>query len=191
MSVLVEITKEKIVELEKRLKDVPDDSLFKYEKEGLEDALKSYKNRLFVLESDALKQAKADMTIIMQHQKQIDDKYDCRTVKFMFWLADKLDRIGLNSLAKSARNYTVKEINAPVCSITGGPKPELPPMPQHMTSVQREIEEHRRKERAELLKYREIWNNYAEYKPTRWEMFKYRLSLIRRAFSRDLIKGIN
>ena len=188
MSYVIEHTKEKIKQIEEMMKDPEtSDTYREYAKVNLE----RYRNQLSIWENSNLDQIAADMKVILQHTSAVEDKYNCRSVKFMFWLADKLDKVGLNSLASKARNYTVHEIHAPVCSIVSSQRPELPPMPEHMTSIQRESEEFRRKEMAELKKYRDIWSNYADYQPTRWEMFKYRLSLIRRAFSRDLIKGIN
>lgn len=187
MSFMIEQTKEKIKQIEDTLAGEVSDTYRQDAKINLE----RYRKRLLILEQGDLEKIAADMKIILQHTHAVEDKYNCRSVKFMFWLADKLDRVGLNRLAKWARDYTVHEIHAPVCSIVSSPRPELPPMPEHMTSIQRESEELRRKEMAELKKYREIWARYAEYEPTRWEMFKYRLTLIRRAFSRDLIKGVN
>lgn len=188
MSYMIENTKEKIKQIEDTLAGDVSDTYRQDAKVNLE----RYRKQLMILEQGNLDQIAADMKVILQHTHAVEDKYNCRSVRFMFWLADKLDQIGLNSLAKSARTYTIKEVHAPVCSIvSSGPRPELPPMPEHMTSIEREAEEYRRKERAELLKFREISLQWIEYKPTRWEMIKYRFSLIRRAFSRDLIKGVN
>lgn len=142
---------------------------------AIEKNIESCKRSLDILNSDELKKATADMKIILSHTNAVDDKYNCRSVKAMFAIADFLDkpRCFSKSLATWIREYTINKINAPVCSIVSSPKPELAPMPGYMDPVATEREERYRKERAELIKYRDLWVNYAEAKPT----FKERMKL--------------
>jgi hypothetical protein len=168
---LYENTKSRITKLEQQLKET-DVSNWNYN--HLQTTLNAYKQKLLILQdSKTLEKAKADMKIIMQHTQAIEDKYNCRSVRFMFWLADL--RIMPKGLSDKIRSYTINKINAPVCSIAGGPKPELPPMPKHMGILHFGYEERRRREREEILKYRAITMAYLDYKPTRWEAAKERL----------------
>ena len=167
---MVEDTKKKIEVLEEQLEQI--EGTTDWRLDDVKKSLKSYRNKLRVLEDKkTLELAVNDMKIITQHTKAIEDKYNCRSVKFMFWLADRMPK----NLATRIREYTINKINAPVCSIAGGPKPELPAMPSHVTSIEREREERVRKEREELLKFRSIAVGYLDYKPSRWERTKEKI----------------
>lgn len=171
---LVEDTKKRIISLEEQMKELGDADKNDWHYINVKKSLDSYKRKMLILEdTKTLEMAKSDMKIIMQHTKAVDDKYNCRSVRFMFWLAGL--RYMPKGMANTIREYTVNKINAPVCSIVASPKPELPPMPRHMTSLERDMEERHRLEREELMRFRNIAMNYLDYKPTRWESFKERL----------------
>ena len=108
-----------------------------------EPVSKLYTERLAILEARVQKYEKlekngnfekitAEMKIIRNHVKAVDDKYNCKTVKFSYSVADFFDKISLTKpLAKRIREYIVNKINAPVCSILGNDKPEMEPMPTY------------------------------------------------------------
>lgn len=70
-----------------------------------------------------------DMKIISEHVKAVEQKYECRTVKFLCAVAEFFEKPRSKTIADKIRNYMLTKINAPVCSITGNPKPNLEPMP--------------------------------------------------------------
>lgn len=174
MSIVIEQTKEKIKQLES---DIAFLDATHWRHDDVVKSLASYKKRLVVLENSDMDKVAADMKIIMSHTNAVDDKYNCRSVKAMFAIADFLDkpRCFSKSLAKWIREYTINKINAPVCSIVASPKPELAPMPGYIDPVANEREERYRRERAELIKYRDLWVNYAEAKPTLKERMKLKV----------------
>ena len=172
---MIENTKEKIKQLEESLANSTEND---WRHDDIVKALASYKQKLRVLESSDIDKVAADMKIIMSHTQTVDEKYNCRSVKMMFAIADFLDkpRCFSKSLATWIREYTINKINAPVCSIVSSPKPELAPMPGYMDPVASEMEAHRKAEREELLKFRSITNRLYE-QPTRMERFKERIRL--------------
>ena len=169
MSFVIDNTKEKIKQLEESLASADNG----WRRDDIIKALDSYKKKLRVLETSDINKVAADMKIIMSHTKAIEDKYACRSVKFMFWLAEL--RIMPKGAANWIKEYTINKINAPVCSIVASPKPELAPMPGYMDPVASEREAQRKAEREELLKFRDITNRYLDAKPTRWEKTKFKI----------------
>jgi hypothetical protein len=182
MSYLLEKAKDKVKKLEEELKD-PD--LKEHQKPLLEAQLLKEQAEVVKLEKFTdFEKVAAEMKIINNHVKAVDDKYNCRTVKFMFAVADFFDkpRSISKSLAKRIREYTITKINAPVCSIAGSPKPELPPMPNHGgTPVDAALIEQRRRDREELVKFRDISVKYLEAKPTRWDRIKAKINAVKNA----------
>ena len=86
-------------------------------------------HRLTVLQNQDLTAVVHDMKIISEHVKAVEQKYECRTVKFLYAVAEFFEKPRSKTIADKIRNYTLTKINAPVCSITGNSKPELEPMP--------------------------------------------------------------
>lgn len=168
MSYVIEKTKEKIKELEDLLENPETND---YQREHLPKTIQSYKNRLEILEGheEDLEKVSNDMKAILSHTRAIDDKYNCRTVKFMFKLADFVEKYISLGLGKWIAEYTVKKIHAPVCSIVAGSKPELPPMPMHGTKAEFDREERRQRDYEEWLKWRSISVDFLEKPPTRRE----------------------
>jgi hypothetical protein len=179
MSIVIDQTKEKIKQLEDRLVAAKFDGNTDqwYGIPAIEKSLEAQRRKLDILEKSNLEKITADMKIIMSHTNAVDEKYNCRSVKMMFAIADFLDkpRHVSKSLAKWIREYTINKINAPVCSIVASPKPELEPMPGYMDPIANEMEAFRKAQREELLKFRAIWVDYAEHKPTRMERIKERI----------------
>lgn len=184
MSYLLEKAKDKVKKLEEELKNP---ELTESQKKWREEQL--LKETAEVKKYEAMKDRDLDkwaveMKAITGHINAVEDKYNCRTVKFMFAVADFFDkpRTISKSLAKIIREYTITKINAPVCSITGSPKPELPPMPNHGgTPVDAALIEQRRRDREELLKFRDISVKYLEAKPTRWDRIKAKINAVKNA----------
>ena len=176
---MLEKTKEKIKELEKQLEEnnlQPN----KYVKEAIETKLARLRTRLKVLENNDMDKAAADMKAILSHTIAVEDKYKCRSVKFMFRVVEFLDKHISKSLAEKLRNYTIHEIHAPVCSIVGNPKPELEPMPK-CNDPKSKIEAAHEKEIADFKKYRDLWVGYIETKPSRWERVKAKINAVKTA----------
>jgi len=147
--------------------------------EWAEKALASSKKRLEILEKSDLDKTANEMKAILSHAKAVEEKYECRSVKGMFWLA-RFASFFSKSLGQRIQNYTVKEIHAPVCSIVSSPKPELPPMP-----VVEDSEMVLRKQRAveELKKFQSLTQDWMTYKPSRWELFKLWLGRVKEVFT--------
>jgi hypothetical protein len=165
MSYVIEQTKLKIKELEELLENPETGD---YQKECLPKTIQSYKNRLEVLEGheEDLAKVSNDMKAILSHTHAIEDKYNCRTVKFMFKLADFVENHISLALGKWIADYTVHNIHAPVCSIVAGSKPELPPMPQYYDLLSGNREAWRKAQQAEMKRLREISINFLEKPPT-------------------------
>jgi hypothetical protein len=181
---VIKQTKEKIKHLEELLINPETSDL---QKEHLPKSIASYKRKLEILENHAedLDKVRDDMKIIMSHTNAIDDKYNCRTVRFMFWLADFTEKYISFTLGKGIANYTVRKIHAPVCSIFGGQKPDLPPMPQYSDPGETEREAQRKKLDEEMKKFREISINFLEAPPT----FKERIQIkYQRVIKKFLLK---
>jgi hypothetical protein len=183
MSYLLEKAKDKVKKLEEELKD-PD--LKEHHKPLLEAQL--LKEQAEVKKYEAMKDRDLDkwaveMKAITGHINAVEDKYNCRTVKFMFAVADFFDkpRSISKSLAKNIREYTITKINAPVCSIAGSPKPELRPMPHHHGSVEERNLERQRIDREELMKFRDLSVSYLEAKPSRWDRIKAKIDAFKNA----------
>jgi len=183
MSYLLEKARTKVRKLEEELeredlkdgrKQILDEQLGKAKEE-----VKKYQK----LELMDLDKIATEMKIIKGHIKAVDDKYNCRTVKFMLAVADFLDkpRSISKSLAKGIRDYITTKINAPVCSIAGSPKPVLEPMPSHVGPKDASDAEWRRKELEELMKFRDISSNYLESKPSRLDRLKAKLNAFKQA----------
>lgn len=182
MSYVIEQTKEKIKELEELL-DNPETG--DYQREHLPKSIQSYKRKLEILEKNEedLLKVKDDMKVILSHTHAIDDKYNCRTVKFMFWLADFTEKYISFPLGKGIANYTVRKIHAPVCSVFGNAKPDLPPMPVYSDPVASAREAWRRQQDEEMKKFREISINFLESPPT----FKERIQIKYQRFIKKLL----
>jgi|688.fasta_scaffold11717_3 hypothetical protein len=184
MSYLLKKAKEKVKKLEEELKGADISDAWK---ESLEEQLikaKAEVEKFKSLELQNLEQIASEMKVIKGHIKAVDDKYECRTVKFMFAVADFFDRPRSisKSLAKNIREYTITKINAPVCSIVGSPKPELPPMPQHGGIPENTVYlEQRRKDREEMVKFRNISVNYLEAKPSKLDRIKAKVNAFKNA----------
>ena len=128
------------------------------------------KTKLKILETEHAKldNVSKDMVAIMSHTRAVEDKYNCRSVKFMFWFAGIMPK----SIGNSIRNHVVSKINAPVCSIVGNPKQELPPMPQESPIWRREWEARQVREREQDKRVAAIWTDWYNLlqehnKPTR------------------------
>lgn len=165
MSYVIEQTKLKIKELEELLENPETRD---YQKECLPKTIQSYKNRLEVLEGheEDLAKVSNDMKAILSHTHAIEDKYNCRTVKFMFKLADFVENHISLALGKWIAEYTVRKIHAPVCSIVAGSKPELPPMPVYSDPAETARSARRKAQEAEMKRFREISINFLEKPPT-------------------------
>ena len=165
MSYLLEKAKEKVKKLEEELKG---EDLKDLEKDILNAKLTKSKaevEKYQKLELMDLDKVAADMKIIRNHVKAVDDKYNCKTVKFSYKVADFFDKFSLTKpLAKRIRNYVVTKVNAPVCSILGNEKQDLGEMPSYTDPVELERLEYERKNLEELLKFRNITVNYFENK---------------------------
>lgn len=203
MSYLLEKAKEKVKKLETELdelqylmsSDVENNIVCELPKlketikkvEFLTDKLNNAKQKLAKLEkldAEGLDKVAADMKIILKHTTAVEDKYNCRSVKFMFSTVEFLDNHISKSLAEKLRNYIITKIHAPVCSIVGNSKPELEPMPveyeYHL--ITDDLRETRQRELAELKKYRDLWVDYAYAKPsTKWERFKGKFKTLKSA----------
>jgi hypothetical protein len=177
MSILIKNTETRIENLEKRLAiaKADNDDCQWTGIPAIEKNLESAKRHLSILKSDDLEKVANDMKIIMSHTQAIEDKYACRSVKFMFWLASV--RAMPKGLATWIKEYTINKINAPVCSIVASPKPELEPMPGYINPHEEARVAFERQQREELIKFRNIWVDYAEHKPTRIERFKESLRI--------------
>jgi hypothetical protein len=183
---VIKQTKEKIEHLEELLNN-PETSEF--QKEHLPKTIASYKRKLEILENhtEDLDKVRDDMKIIMSHTNAIDDKYNCRTVKFMFRLADFLEKYISVSMGKWIANYTVHNIHAPVCSIVAGTKPELPPMPQYSDPIESKYEEWRKGQDAEMQRFRQITVDFLEKPPT----FKERIQIKYQRFVKKFLPQHN
>lgn len=163
-------TKEKIKECEERIAN-PETS--EWLRQAAQATLKRYQFRLQVLEKSDMNKTIDDMKAIMSHTKAIEQKYECRSVKFMFKFSEFMGRFS-PKLGEKIKKYTVKEIHAPVCSIVSGTKPELLPMPNH--SVPNDaLVDRREQELAELNRLYALTGEWLSYKPTRMELFKERI----------------
>lgn len=183
MSYLLEKAKEKVKKLEEELTDP---ELKEHQKTWREELLLKEKadvQKYEAMEARDLDKWAREMKTISGHIKVVEDKYSCRTVKFMFGLADFFDKPRTISkfLAKSIREYTITKINAPVCSIIGSPKPELPPMPHHDGSEEERRAEMLRKDREELIKFRNLSVSYLETKPSNWDRIKAKINAFKNA----------
>lgn len=142
MSILLEKAREKVKKLEDELKDETlSDSDIDFKNSQLlraKDEVKKYQK----LELAGFDKIAAEMKIIKSHMKAVDDKYNCRSVKFLYSVADFFDKPRSKSLAKNIREYVNHKINAPVCSIMGNKKPIIDDMPTHRT--QSDIEQENR-----------------------------------------------
>lgn len=201
MSYLLEKEKEKVKKLETELDELQHLMSFEVENdivceipeleetikkvEFLTDKLSNAKQKLAKLEkldAEGLDKVAADMKIILNHTTAVEDKYKCRSVKFMFSIVEFLDKHISKSLAKKLRNYTITKIHAPVCSIVGNSKPELEPMPvEYDYPITDYLRETHQRELAELKKYRDLWVDYAYAKPSRWERFKGKFKTLKSA----------
>ena len=163
MSYLLEKAREKVKKIKEELKDYDISDSWK---ECLEAQLVNAEKEVEKLEkyTDFDKVA-AEMKIINNHVKAVDDKYNCKTVKFLYSIADFFDNLSLTKpLATKIREYIVTKINAPVCSILGNERPELGEMPKHMTPAEDSYIEWKRRDREELSKFRDISVKYFETK---------------------------
>lgn len=180
MSLVEEQYKEKLKELETILEDP---STNDWQRENILKRIEEYKHKIEIISTMELDKASADMKAILSHTHAIEDKYQCRSVKFMFRVADFVEKYISIGLGKKIASYAVNKIHAPVCSIVAGSKPELPPMPKHGTKEEFERLDRQRRERAELLKWREISLNLLEKPPT----FKENLTIKYNKFIRKLL----
>jgi hypothetical protein len=162
-------TKEKIKECEERIAN-PETS--EWSRQNAQASLKRYQFKLQVLEKSDMDKTVNDMKAIMSHTKAIEQKYECRSVKFMFWFSEFVGRFS-PKLGEKIKKYAVKEIHAPVCSIVSGTKPELLPMPNH--SVPNDALVRKEQEIAELKRLSALTGEWLSYKPTRMELFKERI----------------
>jgi hypothetical protein len=145
-------------------------------KQAAQSNLKSYKFRLQVLEKSDMNKAINDMSAILSHTHAIDEKYECRSVKFMYWLSEFVGRFSPKA-GEKIRKYTVKEIHAPVCSIVSSPRQELPPMPEHTDPKWNELYAENQRQKEELKRLAQITGDWLDYKPTRVELFKERIRI--------------
>jgi hypothetical protein len=109
-------------------------------KTKLAEKIQYYKRKLSILEQEDIEKSSKEMMAILSHTHAIDDKYNCRSVKFMFRVADFVEKYISVVLGKLIAKYTVEKIHAPICSIVAGSKPELPPMPVHSDNKARDNE---------------------------------------------------
>ena len=183
MSYLLTKAREKVKKLEEELKG---EDLKDFEKGILNAKLgkaKAEVEKYQKLELMDLDKIATEMKIIKSHVKAVDDKYNCRTVKALFGLADFFDKLSVTKpLANNIREYTMHKINAPVCSIVGSPKPELEPMPSHTTAIEASVAEWRRKNLEELMKFRDISTSYLESKkPSKLSQLKAKINAFKQA----------
>lgn len=179
MSYLRTRKQEQITELEARLADPNLHVSNEYfrDKVAAELAIrKSELAKLEILEKDGLDKVVNEMKVINSHMTAINEKYSCRSVKVMFSVSKFVENHISKSLANKLRDYTIHKIHAPVCAIVAGKKPELQPMPQYNDPIAFGIAEARRKDREELIKFRELSIKYMEAKPTRWEHLKSKIN---------------
>ena len=161
-------TKEKIKECEERIAN-PETS--EWTRQAAQANLNRYQFRLQVLEKSDMDKTVNDMKAIMSHTKAIEQKYECRSVKFMFKFSEFVGRFS-PKLGEKIKKYAVNEIHAPVCSIVAGTKPELLPMPVHSTP--NEALARKEQEIAELKRLASVTGEWLSYKPSRMELFKER-----------------
>lgn len=173
MSHLEEIYKEKLKELETALEDPANND---WQRESITNRIAEYKRKIEVVENMELDKVSADMKAILSHTHAIDEKYECRSVKFMFRVAEFVEKYLSFALGKKIAEYTVKKIHAPVCSIVAGSKPELPPMPQYSDPSAGWYEEWRRAQDEEMKKFRTISVNFLEKPPTLREKISIKYS---------------
>ena len=183
MSYLLTQAREQVKKLEEQLKS---EDLKDFDKQILDKRLikaKAEVEKYQKLELMDLDKIAAEMKIIKSHVKAVDDKYNCRTVKALFALAEFFDkpRSISKSFAKSIREYTMHKINAPVCSITGSPKPDIGDMPSYTNPVEAERLETWRRDREEIMKFRDISVNYLESKPTKFDRIKSKIHAVKEA----------
>lgn len=162
MSYVIDKSKERIERLELHLENAVKEGRCENTLEDIKKQIANEKERLQKLLTLDVEAAAIDMKAILSHTHAIEDKYKCRSVRFMFWLADFVEqRISLK-LGKMIANYTVTKIHAPVCSIVAGSKPDLPPMPKHGTKEEFARLERAQREREEWERWRDISVNYLE-----------------------------
>ena len=171
---------EKMRERVKLLEDIlADPNKSEWAKDYARPSLKSAKMQLEILEKSDIDTIKNDMKAIMSHTKAVEEKYECRSVKGMFWLARFVSFFS-KTMGEKIQNYTVKEIHAPVCSIVSSPRPELPPMP---VAEDNEMVLRKQREVKELKRLQAVTQEWMMYKPSRWELFKVWLSQVKTVFT--------
>lgn len=175
----IEKVRERIKTLEET---IANPNALEYFREQARISLKSAKMQLEILEKSDIDTIKNDMKAIMSHTKAVEEKYECRSVKGMFWLARFVSFFS-KTLGQKIQNYTVKEIHAPVCSIVSSPRPELPPMPSYTTPEEQERILRKQREIEELRRLQTLTQEWMTYKPTRWELFKVWLSQVKEVFT--------
>ena len=167
----------------KLLEDIlADPNKSEWAKDYARPSLKSAKMQLEILEKSDIDTIKNDMKAIKSHINAVEEKYECRSVKGMFWLARFVSYFS-KTLGEKIQNYTVKEIHAPVCSIVSSPRPELPPMPSHTTPEEQERMLRKQREIEELKRLQAVTQDWMMYKPSRWELFKVWLSQVKTVFT--------
>ncbi len=123
--------KEKLqLEINKLSIDLTDATLLPHKREELNQRRDALAKRLKILTDENFNKVVDEMKIINTHIHLVEDKYNCRTVKWLFSISDFLEnKLGFNNIAKKIRSHVTTKIHAPVCSIIGNTQVDVPPMP--------------------------------------------------------------
>ena len=184
MSIILENAKAAVKEIEEKLNDPALHQSNEVMRDRYTKDLEIAKNKLAKLEkleAEGLEKVAADMKTILSHTNAVANKYECRSVKFMFKVVEFLDNRISKSLAEKLRNYTINKIHAPVCAVVAGKKPELDPMPNYVNPTADGLAAARLKELSDLKKYRDLWVAYENSKPSSWERIKNKFKAFKNA----------
>ena len=114
MSYLLNKTKEKVKKLEEELAKSPNEPTLTARLTAEKQRLNQYEtlngSSAFEAETDAIKD-------ILSRTRDVEEKYKCRTVKFLFALSEWFEKPRSHKLASYFKNIAMNKINAPVCSI--------------------------------------------------------------------------
>ena len=159
MTYVIDKLKARIHDLETRISDLDKD----YDKNDYlatnENVKATYikllneaNQRLTVLQNQDLTAVVHDMKIISEHVKAVEQKYECRTVKFLCAVAEFFEKPRSHAIATKIRNHITNKINAPVCSIIGNQKSVKEPMPISTYANDYELKRQQELEYFERLK---------------------------------------
>jgi hypothetical protein len=97
---------------------------------GLKANLAACEKKLKIIEDDAHQVVVDEMKYFVNLNRELDSKYSCRTVRALYAIAEWCEKPRSHSIATWCRDFAMKKIHAPVCSIGKPPaakykKPEI------------------------------------------------------------------